>query len=560
MNRISHKLTFSLAIYTALIFQTAHAAELDASGLFYQEQEFHIPANAESMILADMNGNGLNDIVVPVDDKIRIYFHNETGFDFETGFDEIQFPGEAVGWDISTAADDNTSVIVALIDGREVVSWQIGNGNIHDAETLKSGLSGFISRGVNRLHFSQDINNDGNRDLIIPGAGQLNLYISDGSGGFEDSIAVQSTVRIRSNLNSNELERRTGQAIRIPSMDLRDVNNDELPDLISRSDERLDVFLANDTDTSYFPREASYSLDIEEIESRLGEFDIDNLDFSNLTGVLALTHEEILDDVDGDNIDDLLLREGGKVSLYSGTKQGMDFEQPRQVLRSGGNVLSTFLYDENEDELKDLWLWRVEPISVGDIFLWLALSGSISIEAFVYPNEGERFSRRPARKLNIKLKFPSVIRLATSVREITEVARENQIQDSSLSVTANLDDNLQREDLLVMINNRIDIFLNSIEPEADKDLFLGSLGYSRQRDDYEIDIKEILDNVSIQNNPHLEAVADREASFSITLNNNMESGDIIPAKLNRDSYDDVFIFSGQDSSHIRGLLLLSSEN
>jgi hypothetical protein len=153
-----------------------------------------------------------------------------------------------------------------------------------------------------------------------------------------------------------------------------------------------------------------------------------------------------------------------------------------------------------------------------------------------------------------------VIRLATSVREITEVARENQIQDSSLSVTANLDDNLQREDLLVMINNRIDIFLNSIEPEADKDLFLGSLGYSRQRDDYEIDIKEILDNVSIQNNPHLEAVADREASFSITLNNNMESGDIIPAKLNRDSYDDVFIFSGQDSSHIRGLLLLSSEN
>ncbi|GIT64306.1 MAG: hypothetical protein Ct9H300mP22_7060 [Gammaproteobacteria bacterium] len=58
--------------------------------------------------------------------------------------------------------------------------------------------------------------------------------------------------------------------------------------------------------------------DIAEIEERLGDFDIDNLDFSNLTGVLALTHEEVLDDVDGDGIEDLLLREGGKVSLFGG--------------------------------------------------------------------------------------------------------------------------------------------------------------------------------------------------------------------------------------------------
>ena len=51
--------------------------------------------------------------------------------------------------------------------------------------------------------------------------------------------------------------------------------------------------------------------------------------------------------------------------------QGMDLDQPRQVLRSGGNVLSVFLFDEDDDGLKDLWLWRVETISVGDVFLWL---------------------------------------------------------------------------------------------------------------------------------------------------------------------------------------------
>ncbi len=550
---------FCVSVFAVLNFQDAGAAEAENAALSYQEHEFHIPANADGIILADMSGNGLNDIIVPVEDRIRIYFHDEDGFDFENGFEDIEFPGEAIGWDIISVENKAQSEIVALIDGREVLSWQLSDGKVLEAISRRSGLGGFLSRGVNRLHFAQDVNNDGHKDLIIPGAGQLNIYISDGAGDYQDSIAVQSAVRIRSNLDGNELKRRTGQAIRIPLMNLRDVNDDELPDLISRSDESLDVFLANNTGASYFPREASYSLDIEEIEARLGEFDIDNLDFSNLTGVLALSHEEILEDVNGDNIDDLLLREGGKVSLYSGNKQGMDFSQAQQVLRSGGNVLSTFLYDENEDGLKDLWLWRVEPISVGDIFLWLALSGSISVEAFVYPNEGERFSRRPARKLNIKLKFPSVIRLTTSVQDITEQARESNLQNSSISVLANLDGDQEQEDLLVMINNRIDVFLNSIEPDATEDSFLGSLGYSRQRDDYEIDIKEIIDNVSIQSNPHLEAVADRAASFSITLTDTLENGDIIPARLNADAYDDVFVFTGQDSSHIRGLLLLSNE-
>ena len=66
------------------------------------------------------------------------------------------------------------------------------------------------------------------------------------------------------------------------------------------------------------------------------------------------------------------------------------------------------------DERPDLWLWRVEPISVGDLFIWLALSGSINVEAFVYRNDGERFASRPARKITVALKFPSAVRVLTS--------------------------------------------------------------------------------------------------------------------------------------------------
>ena len=546
------------AILALLISVAGFCLSASAADLEYRSQPFWFPSESENLIVADTNADGLSELITVLDGRIRIYFQSEDGFDFESGFDEIELPGQAVGWDVSSAYSKSDSAsIIALIDGSEVLVWHIEGHRILDSQTIKSGLPGFLSKGVNRLYFSRDINGDGNDDLIIPGAGVLNLFVSDGNKGYQEALSVQSDFRIRTNLNASRLERRTGQAIRIPMMELRDVNNDGFDDLVSRTDERLDVFIADELGERYFPVSPSYSVSITDIEERLGEFDIDSLDFSNLTGVLALTHEEILEDVSGDGIDDLLLREGGKVSLFVGSEGGMDLQNPRQVLRSGGNVLSTFLYDEDEDGLKDLWLWRVEPISVADIFVWLALSGSVSIEAFVYPNDGERFARRPSRKITVELKFPSVIRLVNSVRNIANEAQDRDSGETTATNTANLDADREHEDLLVLVHDQLKIFLNSIEPADDSEEFLGALDYNRQRDNYEINIREILDNVSIGGNPHLDLMENRIADLSIDLGVDATTGDIIPALLNRDALDDIFVFTEHDGSHIRGILLLS---
>ena len=546
------------AILALLISVAGFCLSASAADLEYRSQPFWFPSESENLIVADTNADGLSELITVLDGRIRIYFQSEDGFDFESGFDEIELPGQAVGWDVSSAYSKSDSAsIIALIDGSEVLVWHIEGHRILDSQTIKSGLPGFLSKGINRLYFSRDINGDGNDDLMIPGAGVLNLFVSDGNKGYQEALAVQSDFRIRTNLNASRLERRTGQAIHIPMMELRDVNNDGFDDLVSRTDERLDVFIADELGERYFPVSPSYSVSITDIEERLGEFDIDSLDFSNLTGVLALTHEEILEDVSGDGIDDLLLREGGKVTLFIGSEGGMDLQNPRQVLRSGGNVLSTFLYDEDEDGLKDLWLWRVEPISVADIFVWLALSGSVSIEAFVYPNDGERFARRPTRKITVELKFPSVIRLVNSVRNIANEAQDRDSGETTATNTANLDADREHEDLLVLVHDQLKIFLNSIEPADDSEEFLGALDYNRQRDNYEINIREILDNVSIGGNPHLDLMENRIADLSIDIGVDATTGDIIPALLNRDALDDIFVFTEYDGSHIRGILLLS---
>ncbi len=535
------------------------ASALSAAEIEYEQQPFSLPAEAEQLLVADTNADGLNDLITVVGQSLRIYLQNESGFDFQSRYIEINFDNEAVGWDLSTGySETGAASIIALLDGSTAQVWHIEGSTLLAPTTIKANLPGFISKGVNRLHFSRDINEDGYDDLVIPGAGVINILINNGNGDFQSPLAIRSDMRLRTQLNINRFNRSAGQAVRIPVIELRDVSGDGADDLVSRTEEKLDVFIASPDVAPYFPQAPSFTLDIAAIEERLGDFDIDNLDFSNLTGVLALTHEEILDDVNNDGIEDLLLREGGKVSLFNGTGTGMDFETPRQVLRSGGNVLSTFLYDENEDGLKDLWLWRVESISVGDIFVWLALSGSVAIEAFIYPNDGERFARRPARKITIDLKFPSVIRLASAYEDLSSEVESLENATPTPTSTANLNNNLESAELLKLVNNQVEIFLDSIEPEEEDTEFLGALGYSRQRDNYEINMREIIDNVAISGSRELQQVAGKQADLSIPLDTSISSGDIIATRINADNVDDAFVFTHYDASQIQGILLLSN--
>jgi uncharacterized damage-inducible protein DinB len=203
-------------------------------------------------------------------------------------------------------------------------------------------------------------------------------------------------------------------------------------------------------------------------------------------------------------------------------------------------------------------LWRVEPISVGDIFVWLALSGSVAVEAFIYPNDGERFARRPSRKVSVNLRFPSVMRLANAYQDLSSQARELENSPPQPSLAAHLNGQLDRQELLLMVNDQVQVFLDRIEPENQETEFLGGLGYTRQRDEYTIDIGDIINDVARADADWLQAISGREPDSRVQLGEESGLGDLVSARLNDDDYDDVFIFTGHDASQIRGLLLLSN--
>lgn len=531
----------------------------------YRSLPFSLPADTERLLLVDADQDGLTDLLSIAPTRISLYFQRagEGGFDFATPDTSVALEGHSVGWELSDnypdAQGERVFSLLALVDGARVLQWPIRERQFAAPLEVLAGLSAFAGAGVNRLHFSRDINDDGLDDLVIPGAGTLQLHIRNADGSYQPPLAVQSDMQINTTLFVRQgIERDVGQSLRIPLVALRDVNNDALPDLISETDERFDVFLAS-ASGDYFPQTPSYFVDRLEIRERLGNFDFDQLDFSNLTGMLALTHEELLQDVDGDGIDDFVLREGGKVSLFAGTREGMDFSQPRQVLRSGGNVLTTFLHDENEDGRPDLWLWRVESISVGDLFLWLAIAGSINVEAFVYPNEGASFARRPSRQLTVALKFPSAVRMLSSVIDIREQARA--LEEATILPTqiAQISGVESTRDLLVLLEDQVQVFMGAMTPPAaaPQDQFLASLDYSRSRNNYEIDIRRFIDEFEIEQNSDLRAVDGRTPEYALTLPGTLRNGDLQAVSLNGDLHDDVFVFLERGRDEIRGLLLLS---
>lgn len=530
-----------------------------AAELIFTEQPFQLPRTVEGIIVTDFNADGSAELIAQFASKLRIFFANNAEYDFEKNFIDIPVLSESQqsgAWDISYDHNNNPAIVVLNSKG-QLNRW-VYDGTRFNEELILASLVPSIPRGLNRLNFVIDANNDKKNDYAIPLFGEIALFISDQQEQFTNPISINSEIEVNTLLFSSNPVRDLGQKIRIPKLQLRDVNADNELDLIINTEERLEAYIY-DSSKETFPDIPNYLIDKNEIEARLGEFDIENIDFSNLTGVLALTHEEVLEDINGDGIEDLLLREGGKVSIFEGHSKGLKLETPKQILRSGGNVLSTFLHDENNDGYKDLWLWRVEPISVSDIFVWLALSGRINLEAFIYTNRNGDFARRPARKITVALKFPPVTRLASSFNQARESIRNMTDGRNEQTLRINRTSNQLADDLAHYAGGKIEIFLNNLEKEDKGSGFLSSVGYTSEQDVYEIDLRSVIDGIENQIDPLLKNTQGKKADTVIQLDNLSQDAKIFAMRLNSDNQDDFILLDGLSDQWIDGVLLLSNE-
>ena len=165
-----------LGLVAAISFSLASASYGQLND--FSSQPFYLPTQTSQLIVADLNGDNLGDLIAVQDDRLRAYFQTDTGFDFDTGFDEIGFANQSIGWDLSIGYHPEGQLsVVALVEGKTIQVWHARGDEFLPPEIVKDSLNGFLGKGLNRLHFSRDINGDGLEDLVIPSAGKLNIYI-----------------------------------------------------------------------------------------------------------------------------------------------------------------------------------------------------------------------------------------------------------------------------------------------------------------------------------------------------------------------------------------------
>ena len=598
-------LFFLLALFFTAIYTVD--AETKKSEFNYDALPFHLSNIKEHIIPIDMDGDGLKDLLCSNEFSISIYFQQKEGsnpgtFNFGRPDISIELPGEAVGWDVDYPAalkqqgDTPTGKrLLAIVDGKYVNAWSIQNRSFSEPVRLLEDLPGKLPKGSYLLRFIRDINSDGLTDIIVPGNGKLHIYLQDNKGTYRGNIFVNTWMGINSALTTPlNTAGKVGQSIRIPAMTIRDVNNDKLNDVISTVDKITEVFLGKPDGT--FPDEPSYRIDLDKMTEPSKEFDWDNFDFSNILSAVSFPPIQHLQDLDGDKIEDLLLLDNGKITVYSGTPDGMDLEKPRQILKSSGNVFVVFaaatqekdknksqkdaispFIKENMDETipRDLILVRLQEISVGDIYTWLMFSKDIDIDFFIYKNQGKEFEKRPSRKVTLTMKLPSVMKIMNYVNDLKD-SEQNPV---NIIVTgADLSKTQTRTDRLVLRDNTIQGFqmkdgmpFNQIDQMDETRLnemfnLIDRLGFSKKEDHIVMDIDKMMKNLPELGNFNLLALKDEQPEFAIDITpylNNTVNGkesveqSISAVDLNGDNIDDIFLFTDRDENNVAGTLFMS---
>ena len=379
--------------------------------------------------LRDMDGDGRRDLlrIGPFGIRVRRLLADGTFEPAEREGNQLAWPGERVAWDLADLDGDGADEVVLLLDGDSVQRHRVGpDGRFTEAEVVLSGAKGYLPAGIRHVRFARDVDDDGRADLVVVGTDRYLIHLArpGEDGDSADTVPAYRTKAVTVTFQPDielelgdpgSLRDRFGQEVRVPWFRLQDVDGDGARDLVSITDERMDVYLAAPT----LPDTPDWSLPIAELEAEADDggsiVDLDNL--------LSFVEKEInwrLADLDGEPPNDLVVQLGGRFRIYKNGAHGPDFARPDQVLKASGNVFYFQLRDVDGDGAVDLQLVRADRLSLGRVLRWLLLSGSLDFDIFTYGNEGGTFSRKPIDRKTITVEIPALIAFAGEAEELEE--------------------------------------------------------------------------------------------------------------------------------------------
>jgi hypothetical protein len=384
----------------------------------FESETIEVPTPIEGVTTLDYDGDKKLELLIARDSGLEIVgLHGDPNHHPPPISRLTRGSARTLAWCVAPAPGPDDSpphdaVYLARDDGA-ILRWDPGKDPVELARTTAL----LLPSGVLAFPFARDLDGDKRTDIALPEPAGLRLWFSNPDGTLRKGPQVRHRVEAELDLASPEDARpEVAVSLTIPSFRVKDQNGDGFPDLAFESEDRLQFFWSGPGGT--LPEVPTFELDLDDIKQKLQAGPSSILDPSNLLKAVSTLVKADVRDLDGDSFADLLLQQGSKVSIFAGTRDGIDRSKAAQVLKTSGNLIAAFSADDNRDGKLDLCMLQAQDISIGEVLLWVVAGGKLKIDLFTYYQEERlHFAKHPSRRRRMVIDFPAILSLASELKD-----------------------------------------------------------------------------------------------------------------------------------------------
>lgn len=266
-------------------------------------------------------------------------------------------------------------------------------------------------------NFMQDINQDGQMDVIVPVMNDCEIWINTGSTNNESSPIKKETPEFSkagkfpvqmSHTRTTDLldtKGKLSESFSIPSLTLKDINGDKCLDLVVSHNPIYDFYLLKKDGN--IPEKPTVSLDLTLFQDTTPK--TEGLQFGE---TLSINNEPRLleSDLNNDGIPDYIIFHRRKLWVFHGTNQGPQFINPSSIIKLSDDITLLLTVPLDEDEYPDLLILKVQIPALSRFLMGLFADWDIKTESIGYKSiNGSSFELNSTWKGEIFLRLPSIL-------------------------------------------------------------------------------------------------------------------------------------------------------
>ncbi len=277
-------------------------------------------------------------------------------------------------------------------------------------------------------NFMQDINQDGQVDVLIPTNNHCEIWINQGIPAQDTSTQVKIPAFSRMGrfpvrtshgrlTDMRDTPGKLSERITIPGLVLKDVNGDATLDLVVKQDSSVEYYLLNGQDE--IPDEPDVVLDLSLFKDSTPG--MEGIPFGE-TLIVESGPRLTESDLNNDGVLDYVISHGRKLWFFHASDRGPQFSDPSAIIKIAEDITFFLMCYLDEDDYPDLLMLKVKVPTLARLLQAIFADWEIRTESIGYQSkEGLRFELSSTWQGDVFLRLPSILSLMNNPDIVTDL-------------------------------------------------------------------------------------------------------------------------------------------